>query len=192
MLLISNSIIMRQVIWCALLIFLLAETTSAQTHRRKTVARKQQTVSKHHKTTQTETSSGYSITSSSGHSAYANKNVSANSSSQLRISDPVINALNARADGENVKVSSSGIIGIPKHNYGFADGHIVFHTSGAITSGTSTGSGAVGSGTSLGTFGSTGPGVEVNGKSPYAGAGMYGTARGIFRPTDSTVSIKRK
>ena len=182
---------MRKVIWCALLIFLLAETTSAQTHKRKSVARKQQTVSKHHKTTQTETSSGYSMTSNSGHSAYANKNVNANSA-QLRISDPLIDALNARADGENVKLSSSGIVGIPKHNYGFADGHIVFHTSGAITSGTSTGSGAVGTGTSLGTFGSTGPGVEVNGKSPYAGAGMYGTARGIFRPIDSTVRIKRK
>ena len=189
--------IMRQMIWCALVIFLLAQTAIAQTHRKKIVARKQQTVSVHNKLNKNQSlnalqaNSSYILSNNSSHNAYANK-ITSTAPSQFKISDPLIIALNERANGANVKVSSSGIVGISKHNYGFANGHIILHTTGSTTTGTSTGSGAVGTGTSLGTFGSTGQGVEVNGKSPYAGAGMYGTERGMLNSNDSTHRIKRK
>lgn len=65
---------------------------------------------------------------------------------------------------------------MPKRAYGFANGHIILNTTGAVTSGTQTGSGAVGTGTSLATFGSIGAPMNVNGKSPYAGINMWGNA----------------
>lgn len=68
---------------------------------------------------------------------------------------------------------------MPKRAYGFANGKIIFNTNGAVTSGTQTGSGAVGTGTSLATFGSIGPPMNVNGKSPYAGINMWGNAMNI-------------
>ena len=99
--------------------------------------------------------------------------------SHLTISDPIIRSLNARANGADIKINKSGIVGMPKSAYGFANGHITLATTGATTSGTQTGSGVVATGTSLGTFGSAGPALEVNGKSPYAGVNMWGNAMNL-------------
>jgi hypothetical protein len=93
---------------------------------------------------------------------------------RFSIADPTINLLNERARGNNIPISTSGIVGVPRHHYGFASGHIVLHTTTSTSSGTQTGSGGVGTGSSPGNMGSVGPGMGVNGKSPYAGAGMYG------------------
>lgn len=101
---------------------------------------------------------------------------------QFTISDPVLNALDARAKGAKIEINGSGIVGMPKSAYGFANGHLSLKTTGAVTSGTQTGSGAVATGTSLGTFGSLGPAMAVNGKSPYAGTIMWGNARNIYLP----------
>ena len=53
---------------------------------------------------------------------------------------------------------------------------LFLNTTGAVTSGTQTGSGAVGTGTSLATFGSIGAPMNVNGKSASAGINMWGNA----------------
>ena len=81
---------------------------------------------------------------------------------------------------------------MPKRAYGFANGHISLGTTGAVTSGTQTGSGAVGTGTSLATFGSIGAPMNVNGKSPYAGINMWGNAMNMrISNTDSSVRTAR-
>lgn len=69
---------------------------------------------------------------------------------------------------------------IPKNAYGFHKGRLLLHTTGATSSGTITGSGVVGTGSSLGNIGSTGSGIGLNGKTPQAGSGMWGNARGFI------------
>ena len=68
---------------------------------------------------------------------------------------------------------------IPKHAYGFHNGRLLLRSTGATSSGTITGSGSVGTGSSLGNIGSTGSGIGLNGKTPDAGSGMWGNARGF-------------
>lgn len=93
----------------------------------------------------------------------------------LQITDPAIRLFNERAHGYDTMASHSGIIGVPKRAYGIANGHIIFRSSTATSSGTITGSGSVGTGSSVGSMG-TGAQVQgVNGKSPYSGPGMWGT-----------------
>lgn len=93
----------------------------------------------------------------------------------LYIADPTIRTLNERAaSGRSAK-----IIGVPKLTYGVANGNIIFYNTGANTSGSYTGSGAVGTGTSVGRAGAVGPAMGVNGKSPYAGPGVWGTTIGV-------------
>ena len=98
-----------------------------------------------------------------------------NSEAQLQISDPILKAFNANANGANIKLGSSGLLGVPKGAYGFANGKIILYSNGAKSSGTITGMGSVGTGTSPGTVGSLGPAMGVNGKNPYAGIDPYGT-----------------
>jgi hypothetical protein len=112
-------------------------------------------------------------------------------SSVETISDPTIRLLNARANGSDVKLSSSGIVGMPKRAYGFANGRIRLNGGGATTSGTQTGSGAVGTGSSLGTFGSMGPGMGLNGKNPHVGWSMWGDARGLYILPGDSVNRKK-
>lgn len=98
-----------------------------------------------------------------------------NQYSTLQIADPAIRIFNARANGYDTAASSSGIIGMPKRAYGIANGRLIFRSSAATSSGTITGSGSVGTGSSVGSMG-TGAQVQgVNGKSIYAGPGMWGT-----------------
>lgn len=94
---------------------------------------------------------------------------------RLQISDPTIRTLNERASSRTIpEVEGSGIIGMPKLAYGVANGHILFRSTDAPTSGTSTGSGSVGTGTNVGPVGTAGHAIGVNGKNPYAGPGIYG------------------
>ena len=118
----------------------------------------------------------------------------ANSLSVLKnnypISDPILTKLHERAGGANIQFNKSGIVGMPKRAYGFANGHISLNSTGAVTSGTQTGSGAVGTGTSLATFGSVGSPMNVNGKSPYAGVNMWGNAMNMkILAKDSSVRL---
>ncbi|MFL5771785.1 MAG: hypothetical protein ACJ75F_01420 [Flavisolibacter sp.] len=79
-----------------------------------------------------------------------------------------------------VNLNSEFSADIPKNAYGFHNGRLILHTSGATSSGTITGSGVVGTGSSLGNIGSTGSGIGLNGKTPDAGTGMWGNARGFI------------
>lgn len=106
------------------------------------------------------------------YNAYANGSAPAG---RLQISDPTIRTLNERSFSRtSPEVLGSGIIGMPKMAYGVANGHILFRSTDAPTSGTSTGSGSVGTGTNVGPMGTAGHAIGVNGKNPYAGPGIYG------------------
>jgi hypothetical protein len=129
---------------------------------------------------------GSTLNSTSEHKAYAQPSVNY---TNYQIQDPILKVLNQRANGSDVKIGSSGIIGEPKGTYGFADGHIIFYSTGSTSSGTITGSGSVGTGSSPGSVGSNSSLMGVNGKSPYAGPSSWGTAvtgRGI-NLRDSTI-----
>ena len=94
--------------------------------------------------------------------------------SGLKIYDPTINVLSQRATGNNIRISGSGIVGVPRGSYGIADGKLTLYSTGATSSGTSTGSGAVGTGTSPGAIGTLGPAMGVSGRAPLSGWGPYG------------------
>ena len=111
--------------------------------------------------------------------------------SNFTIADPILTTLDARANGANISIGKSGIVGMPKRAYGFANGRLLLHSTSATTFGTQTGSGGVGTGTSLGTFGSNGPAMSVNGKSPFAGINMWGNARNMNIPGDSVRTAPR-
>jgi hypothetical protein len=130
------------------------------------------------------------LNSVANYPAKANVSNATLSTNRLTIADPILTTLNARANGANVPISKSGIVGMPKRAYGFANGHISLMSTGATTAGTQTGSGVVGTGSSLGTFGSNGPAMEVNGKSPYAGINMWGNAMNMkIIKSDSAVRL---
>ncbi|HEU4471620.1 MAG TPA: hypothetical protein VFR58_11080 [Flavisolibacter sp.] len=123
-------------------------------------------------------------------SDYNAKAAEAERASMFTIADPIINALNARADGADVDISPSGVVGMPKRAYGFANGRIRLYPAGTTSSGTITGSGLVGTGSSQGTIGSNGPSLGVNGKSPYGGSSMWGSARNLWIRPDSSLRIR--
>jgi hypothetical protein len=115
-----------------------------------------------------------------------------NSEVQLQISDPILRAFNANANGANIKLGSSGLPGVPKGTYGFANGKIILYSNGYKSSGTITGMASVGTGTSPGTIGSLGPVMGENGKSPYAGMGPFGTRIPlVLKPLIDTTGNKR-
>jgi len=122
----------------------------------------------------TTSSTSFSAVSTSSYSA---KSDSAEGKSNFSIADPTIRALNLNANGGDVRISNSGIVGMPKRAYGFANGHIYFSNRTATSSGTITGSGVVGTGSTMGSIGSYGPYLNINGKSPYAGSNMWGNAQ---------------
>lgn len=162
---------MKQIIlWLFFLcLFQIAALSQAKSKAKKHVAAvvptkktKQQTVSSN--------SAAITLNSTGTNSAKAGN------SNTLLITDPILTTMEARANGSNVDFGKSPIVGMSKHAYGFAKGHISLMSTGSTTFGTQTGSGAVGTGTSLGTFGSVGPAPNANGKSPYAGINMWGNA----------------
>lgn len=180
---------MKRMFLCVWILFLIntiadSQTQSGQTSKRN--GKRTQT----RNTAKNNLQSSFNTTTLNSTSAYpAKTNLNAPSlMNNYFVSDPIIRALDARANGANIKITQSGIVGMPKRAYGFANGHVTLKTTGAITSGTQTGSGSVATGTSLGTFGSTGPAMEVNGKSPYAGTIMWGNALNMHLPRfDTTI-----
>lgn len=178
---------MKRMILC-LSVLLWVFGSQAQTRQKKAKARTTSTKKAAIKKSIQSTAKTNTARLTSAGSYFARTN-NANAGSGLQISDPILTALDARANGADIPIGKSGIVGMPKRAYGFANGHLFFGTTGSVTSGTQTGSGAVGTGTGQGTFGSISPVMGVNGKSPYAGLNMWGNAT-----KDSTVkanSIKQ-
>ncbi|HWJ28402.1 MAG TPA: hypothetical protein VNS32_17785 [Flavisolibacter sp.] len=188
---------MRRMILCIGFLLFLGFMTKAQTIQHKTASKK-------HVYNKSKTNKGSSNKSDS--TAFGRTvslfNTEANkayvappfNNNQLKIQDPTINALNAKANGEPVHISSSGIVGMPKSAYGFANGHLFLRSTGATSIGTVTGTGSVGTGTTPGSVGTNGSVIGVNGKNPNAGNSIWGTA--ITGPdprlTDSLKSIMKK
>ncbi len=165
---------MKRVILCVSVFISLTTISAAQQVKHKNATSKHRGTGKattaKRNTNSSNTATTNVLTSSSSNSAYSN-NATANN---LQIHDPVIRSLNEKANGRNVNIGGSGVMGMPKATYGVANGHLIFRQSDATTSGTSTGSGAVGTGSSPGPMGTSGAVMGVNGKSPYAGPGIYG------------------
>jgi hypothetical protein len=100
--------------------------------------------------------------------------------SKLLIADPTIKAFNKRAAGADIRLSSSGVAGMPKGTYGFARGKILLRSTTASSPGTSYGSGAVGTGTSINSIGTSEATIGVNGKSPQAGPWLWGSKQPAY------------
>lgn len=144
-----------------------ATIASAQTEKnRKTT--NHQAIKEKSNLTQTLQDTG-SFTSSGSNEAFGSR------SGRFSISDPIINALNHRANGYNIPSGASGIPRMPKGTYGFANGKLLLRSTTATSPGTSYGSGGVGTGTAIMGTG-TGENIPgVNGKNPYAGPWLWGT-----------------
>lgn len=179
-----------------MILFVLDATAGAQikSKKYKKQANPSKTASAKQTTTNKLNSSNTAILNTTAdYSAKANANHLSVLKNDYAVADPVLTTLNARANGANIQFNKSGIVGMPKRAYGFANGHIIFNSSGSVTSGTQTGSGAVGTGSSLATFGSMGAPMNVNGKSPYAGINMWGNAMNMsITKSDSTVRLSSK
>lgn len=88
----------------------------------------------------------------------------------ITIADPAIRAFNYNSYWQN---NGGRLPGVPRGTYGFGNGQFYLRSTDATTSGGITGSGSVGTGGLV-------PGV--NGKSPYAGPSMWGSARNLGLP----------
>ena len=119
-----------------------------------------------------------SLTATASYAAKSTPSISVHEN-HLRIMDPVVVALSERAKGSEVFISSSGIIGMPRRAYGFANGKILFRSTVATSSGSTGGHTSVGTGGSVSGIGTGGSFIGLNGKSPDAGLGMWGSARGL-------------
>jgi hypothetical protein len=182
---------MKKMMLFIVILLSLVEPTMAQNKRNKNTVKKSNadrnnTTHKPQKQKDTVVKKNitYTLTSTSTNNAFANRQ----SATRFSIADPIIGALNAKANGNDVKISSSGIVGVPKGTYGFAHGKIIFYPSGATSSGTSTGSGSVGTGTGPGGISMFGPAIGVNGKSPFTGTGAYGVRIPLVVETTSDTS----
>ena len=119
-----------------------------------------------------------SLSSVGDHSAKSAFTLEA-SSNQFKIADPILIALAERAKGNQVFISKSGIVGMPKRAYGFAKGHILLCSTVATSSGSTGGTASVGTGGSISGPGSSGPFIGMNGKSSYTGHAMWGNTYGM-------------
>jgi hypothetical protein len=128
---------------------------------------------------ETDNSLIINLNSVSTNQAKAGPMLSFNTQSSFTITDPFVKTLNIRAKGYDPGVKNVELLGMPKGAYGFANGKLRVFPSGTTSSGTITGIGGVATGSSAGVMGSTGLGIGVNGKSPYAGISMWGNARGL-------------
>jgi hypothetical protein len=183
---------MKQVFWCAGIMLLINATTMAQTKSKKAKQAVPSQTSQKNKADHSTNPSDKTVTLNTTTSYPAKSTASILSSPQKRftVTDPILITLDKRADGANIPFNKSGIVGMPKRAYGFANGRIVLTSTGAVTSGTQTGSGGVGTGTSMATFGSIGAPMNVNGKSSYAGINMWGNAMNMtITRRDSSVRI---
>lgn len=180
---------MKKVLLCVGLMLLVGGAIAQNAQKRSTT--KKQSTNKNtilqkkarQKKDTTATQSTITLSSTSNNRAFAN----GYSANRFQITDPTLQALNAKAAGANIKFKGSPMIGVPKGTYGFANGKLTLYSNGSTSSGTINGNGSVGTGTSPGAIGGFGPGVGVNGKSPFVGPGAYGTRIPVFlKPPDST------
>jgi hypothetical protein len=182
---------MKRILWGVGILLLVNTTTKAQTKsgKAKTKQEAHAAAAPKHKTNSTVNSANtISLSSTADHPAKTNRSILSSPQTTYTVNDPILTTLDRRARGANIQFNKSGIVGMPKRAYGFANGRITLNTTGAVTSGTQTGSGAVGTGTSLATFGSIGAPMNVNGKSPYAGINMWGNAMNMtITKSDSSV-----
>jgi hypothetical protein len=180
---------MKSLLYYTVLVLALVSTqTNAQKKSTKAkTAQKSKTVSANKRAASANT---LTLNSIGNYPAKTNTNRLSSPTTTYTLSDPILTTLSARANGANIRFNNSGIVGMPKSAYGFANGHLSLKTTGAVTSGTETGSGGVGTGTSLATFGSIGAPMNVNGKSPHAGINMWGNAMNMhITSRDSTARI---
>lgn len=185
---------MKTVVLCVLVYLSMPVVITAQTTQTKASADKQ-AAAKNKRSKQTGQGKRnskdvpditYALSDTSTNAAFYNRQFT-----RLQISDPVIKTLNAKASGAAININGSGLIGVPKGTYGFANGRISLYQVGATSTGTATGSGSVGTGSSPGGIGTLGPVIGVNGKSPFTGTGPYGT-RITVTPQVAKDSIIRK
>jgi hypothetical protein len=168
---------MKRVFLCIWLLLLVGEAMTQEAQKESTPKNQNSPVIKRTKQKQqikndtSSTGSIITLSSSSNNKAFA----STPSFNRFPIADSTLKALNAKANGANIKFNGSPLIGVPKGTYGFANGRLTLYTMGATSTGTITGSGSVGTGTSPGAISTLGPVIGVNGKSPYTGQGPYGT-----------------
>jgi hypothetical protein len=180
---------MKRVFWFAGILLLICINAQSQTRSKKTKAANQPKATSTNNRTINSVNS-VNLNTTTNYPAKANTSTLSALKNNYEVSDPILTTLNARANGANIQFNNSGIIGMPKRAYGFANGHILLNTTGTVTSGTQTGSGTVGTGSSLATFGSVGAPMNVNGKSPYAGINMWGNARNMnITGRDSSVRL---
>ncbi len=112
-------------------------------------------------------------------------------SGRLWIADPTIRALNNRREGAEIPMfGTNSILGLPKGTYGYRKGQLWLRSTDATSIGGVTGNSSVGNGSSAGGVGTGGFVNGVNGKSPYAGAGIWGSAQGMQLP-DSVLRRSR-
>jgi hypothetical protein len=170
---------MKRMILCAGIFLLISVNALSQTKSKKesTVQQPKNHVSKNKENG--SVSNALILNSSGSYDAKGTASGLSTWKNNYVISDPLLTTLSARANGANIQYNHSGIVGMPKRAYGFSNGHIILNPSGAVTSGTQTGSGAVGTGTSLATFGSIGAPMHVNGKSSNAGINTWGNAMNL-------------
>jgi hypothetical protein len=96
------------------------------------------------------------------------------------IYDPTIRAMNNRTEYGGVPLfGKKSLLALPKGTYGFSNGQVWLRTTDATSIGGITGNGSVGTGSSNGGVGTSGAAIGVNGKNPYAGPAIWGSAQGL-------------
>src|SRR5574337_717448 len=149
--------VMKRVLWPAAVLLLVCANVYSQASPKKmkqTVHSKAASANKK-KSPSTKSSPTVILNTTSSHPAKANTIPLLSSQKKYAITDPILTTLNAGANGKNIQFNKSGIVGMPKHAYGFANGHITLHATGAVATGTETGS-------SMATYGSIGAPMNVN------------------------------
>jgi len=186
---------MKRIILSAWLLLSIGLSAEAQT--KKTAEKKKTTQSAKTKnktaTAKKQTANTIALVDTASYRAYA----SGTTVNRLQITDPIVRTLDAKAEGANIRVSGSGVAGMPRGSYGFANGKIKLYNTVATTSGGITGSGTVGTGSYPGSIGTGANVISVNGKSPYAGSGMWGwnnynTLRTVTDSSQPRIDVKKR
>jgi hypothetical protein len=162
-----KNVAMKKVVLFSLLMAFLTIHVCAQEKGAKKKKSSNTTIAKKPSTKMQNNSAAVVLRDTSAHQAYGSR-------SRLSIADPLVNTMNQRSAGADVRLSGSNIVGMPKGTYGIANGKILLRNSTATSSGTGYGSGAVGTGTAIQGVGTSESTIGVNGKSPYAGSWLWG------------------
>lgn len=172
---------MKKIVLAGLALSLISATALAQKQPAKANATTKKTATAKRSKTAPASNEPVVLVNTTNHAAAA-------PDTTLRITDPTIQTFNLRASGAEVPAAQSGIMGLPKGTYGFANGRLFLRKTSASSSGTGYGSGAVGTGTSIQSSATGEATLGVNGKSPDAGAGMWGDKQPVkpIQPKPST------